>query len=316
MENYKSDIINSRSIGFGSSDAATLLSVGRNGKLNKTAEKRIAVMLGQAEQKEFSTKSTKYGDYIENAIYETVKNTYPEYEVISNPYYQVDDLPYRFKCFNHIDIEIKQPHRIIWFEVKAVNDDLQKTIKKYEAQLCWHWWILKHIYRNQDVTVELFLAHYHTKDKHSEFNPKQLTLQSITFDESIYDDIQKGIDVVEKELDRFQYEAGTIIQAENLPEELNEAISQIHAKILSIKKAEQDVESFKQNLLQAMQENNINKISLPDMDISYVSSGESLKFNTPQFKKSHPRLYKKFARTEKRKAYINIRIKDKTDGKA
>ena len=53
MEDYKQDIVNTRKGGFGSSDAAMVLSVGASGTIGASANQRIAVMLGIIEKPEF-----------------------------------------------------------------------------------------------------------------------------------------------------------------------------------------------------------------------------------------------------------------------
>jgi hypothetical protein len=65
---HKNEIINTRVGGLGSSDAKMVAGIGERGFLNHADSKRIAIMLGMAEQRQFSTKAIETGNIIEKAI--------------------------------------------------------------------------------------------------------------------------------------------------------------------------------------------------------------------------------------------------------
>lgn len=196
----KQEIIDSRTGGFGSSDAKIISSIGRGKRIGKTALKRIEVMLGMRTQRNFSNAATRYGDYIENELFKAVKACYGNCKVVSNPYCEIRKLPYSFKCFNHIDIEMTLPKRLIWIEVKAVNESIEEAMKAYKQQLCWHSWILEQESRRRKLTGELYLGHYHTKDKKSLFNPERLTVYPVDFDRDALCDITTGLEITESEI--------------------------------------------------------------------------------------------------------------------
>jgi len=200
----KQEIINTRIGGFGSSDAKLFASIGKRGKIGKTALKRIEVMLGMRAQRNFSNASTRYGDYIESELYKSISQAYKGYKIISNPYCEVKELPYSFKCFNHIDIEMVLPKRLIWIEVKAVNQLPEQTINEYKEQLCWHWWILEQESKKRKLTGELYLGHYHTKDKTSPFDPDNLSIHKISYDDDMLCDIAGGLEITQSELENIK----------------------------------------------------------------------------------------------------------------
>jgi len=200
----KQEIIDTRIGGFGSSDAKLFVSISKRGKIGKTALKRIEVMLGMTTQRNFSNPSTRYGDYIETELFKAINQTYKEYTVNSNPYCELKELPYSFRCFNHIDIEMILPKRLIWIEVKAVNELPEKTLQDYKEQLCWHWWILEQECKRRKLKGELYLGHYHTKDKNSLFNPENLTIHQIENDNDLLCDITGGLEITQSELKNIE----------------------------------------------------------------------------------------------------------------
>lgn len=304
MEN---EILNTRIGGLGSSDADMVKSVGKNGRLNKTAIKRIAVLLDKKDVSVFSTKATTYGKYIEDQIFEFIKNKFSGYGFRSNPYHEIPNLKYKFKCFNHIDIEALKEDKVLWFEIKAVNGSLDLTVKKYYAQLCWHYWVLRSVYK--DKNIKLYLLHYHTKDKSSDFNPVNLTLHQFNMSDTYFSWFLSGLEIINNSLDDFQYEEEKELTITQLPEQLQTSLNEITSYMAYEKSIKPKIEQFRQNMCGVMKDKGIKKISCQDIIITYLSESETMEFDKTSFQNEHPRLYKKYCKTKNRKATVQLKIK-------
>lgn len=303
----KTDIIETRSIGFGSSDAKMLASVGKNGKLTKTAEDRIAVMLKQKEKKNFSTPATDYGDFIENSIYAWIKEHQKSkgYVFNSNPYYEIPDLKYRFKCFNHIDIEAIKPQNVAWFEVKAVNDDLQKTLVKYKEQLEWHLWVLKSKYPSYNI--KLYLVHYHTKDKMSYFNPAHISLIEYTGNDKLKVKIISGLEYIDRIIDTFRYSEPNKLGVSRLPEQLQKQLDEIYLFKKQESEMKVKIKNFTDKMNELMTDKNIDSIKTETILLTRIKETETKSVDLDYLEKHHPKVYKKCLTTKMKKGYVSLK---------
>lgn len=304
----KNEIIATRKGGLGSSDAKLVASVGRNGKLSDAQRNRLAVMLGLAEQKQFSTKATDYGNYIEECVFEKLKSDFPN--AVSNPFTKHESLSeqYGFDIFNHVDFEVDQPNTLVWFECKAVNDDIDETIQKYKDQLAWHIMIGQSKAEKMGKKFVLMLAHYHTTDKESEFSVKKLTLMPVI---SISVDFVSGFKIIAKEIENFEYKPSEELSSYNLPEPIQNRLEEIYLNLRELEEINRKVDDFKAKILDLMIENNVKSIDNELFKITTVAGGESIGFDAKKFESENPEIHSKYL-TKKtvRKSYLKLTLKN------
>lgn len=70
-----------------------------------------------------------------------------------------------------------------------------------------------------------------------------------------------------------------------------------------------EYDSFKTELLKAMEENGVVKIENEDLIISYIASGEKETFDSKSFKKDHSEMYDKYVKFTPVKSSIRIKVK-------
>ena len=136
---HAEEIKTSRVGGFGGSDAAMVLKIGRNGlqALSNTDVKRLRVMLGLDEPCNFGgNAATEAGHAFEDFIAERLKMIYPlgferEAKMIGEDFGS-------FKTFAHADYLVTEDHVI---ECKFVQDTTQNVLAKYYAQLQWYYYL-------------------------------------------------------------------------------------------------------------------------------------------------------------------------------
>lgn len=126
MENYKENIIASRVGSLGSSDAAMVEKVGKTGKLSYADRERLAVLTGQAQQRDFSNAATRNGDYIEQEIFKDVAKKWPQAK--SNPAFTSPALSTEhFAVINHIDIEVANDEFLVWNVLRVAPCNLSRS---------------------------------------------------------------------------------------------------------------------------------------------------------------------------------------------
>lgn len=309
MENHKQEIESTRIGGLGSSDANMVYRIGKNGFINEADRYRIAVMLGIEEQKKFKTSDTEYGNYIENQIFEHIKMV--RVNAVSNPFYKNIELSerFRFKVFNHIDIELVDDVTLDWIEIKAVNDDIKETVNKYYNQLQWHYMILDSIVSNK--TKRLFIAHYNTPNKTDEFNPENIKTEFVQRDEMCMSIIERGLKIISDEIKLgFKYEAKEELYADCLPEAYQQKMSIITMYIAEIKAKEAEIDTFKEKMLALMTENNIKSIKNESFIMTVVPESKSIGFDAKAFEKEEPKLYQQYKNKETiKKSYLLLKAK-------
>src|SRR5690554_1170801 len=142
MNMKKQEIIESRTGGFGGSDAHIFLKVGKHGinSLTDSDKKRIAVAMGQIEYEPIqTTKAMEAGNQFENFL-----ENYFFPEMVINNYtlrglrysFEGDEFePENFKIFAHADFFFNGDVH----EAKYTTADVETTIDTYYAQLQWYY---------------------------------------------------------------------------------------------------------------------------------------------------------------------------------
>lgn len=305
MENYKEDIIATRKGGLGSSDAAMVEKIGRNGELSQADRYRIAVMLGLAERKQFSTAATQLGDEIEAKVFEQFKEQFPQ--AVSNPFYKSELLSntFGFDIFCHIDFEAETEDSLIWVENKATKLSMADTINTYAAQLQWEYMLLQEKAAKIGKRPQLMLSHFDTTM--GEWNPELLQVRTIQENDSTM--IMKGLRIIMDSLEGFTWEQPEELDAVNLPVEQQEQIKQISHFLQEIKRMQEYVETFKAGMLEVMQQNGVKSIKTEFFGITMVNEKKNMSFDSAKFKKDQPDLYAQYQKPKTTKAYVLINLK-------
>lgn len=148
-QEHANEIQRTRVGGLGGSDADILLRIGRNGlgALSATDTKRLAVMMGMAEQEEWGGNAyTDAGHAFEDYIAET--SPVPEGKKMERETFIEKKLAKNFKTFAHADFTIKEGRTFKVLECKYVQKDTDAVAAEYAAQLQWYY-----ILGAKDVTL-------------------------------------------------------------------------------------------------------------------------------------------------------------------
>lgn len=299
-----------RRIGLGSSDAKMVYAIGKNDSVNESAKQRLAVMLGYEEPKQFSTVATNTGHLIENEIFQTMKKQFPN--SVSNPYSEIKTGIFNklgFKIFNHIDIELVNQDTLLWFEIKATKDSFEKTSDTYKDQLQWHYLIGKDkAFQLGLKGFKLFILHYQVDNYESfEFTAENINQKLISPCKSTEEILRNGLKIISKEIKDFKYEPKEDYSAYCLPSEVQDELLEISNFLASEKERINKLNNFKKKMYQLMVDNNIKSIKTDYFNMTAVLPSKSLSFNSKQFEKDRPRVYKKYLTKEiKKTGYLKI----------
>lgn len=295
----KEEIIRTRSIGLGSSDAAMVAKIGRNGSLNPSDIRRIAIMLGLEEQRQFTSAATDRGNKEEALMFEEIKKNYPN--AVSNPYNESEILSekYGFKIFNHIDAEIENKKELIWIEAKATMHDFEATESQYADQIDWHWVILKEKAERIGKKPRMILYHINTVTNEQE-------MREIS---SGYIDFETGLQIIKDALPNFTYEPLEELEAEHLPENVQNKMIEIRDYLVRIKELENEVNEFKQRMLNLMESEGVKSIKSDYFNLTLVEATTGKIFDSARFKKENPEFYNEYQKEINRKSYLKITTK-------
>jgi len=302
------EIIKTRIGGLGSSDANMVYQIGKNGFVNESQKQRLAIMLRLAEQKQFSTNATEYGKYIEDCIYEHIKKNFTS--VISNPFYKSECLSnrYNFGVFNHIDYEYETENVIYWFECKAVNSGVEETIEKYKNQLSWHEMLLAEKAQNSGKNHLLYIVHYQTDDKVSDFDYMKLSILPLNKN-NIFVDFSSGLQIISNTIKDFEYNQQEELSSYQLPANVQDGLSDMYIQMKQIEETEKKLEQFRENMLRIMSDNGVKSIDNEYFRLTVVPQSESTQFDSKKFQAENPDLSAKYQKKQTKKSYLKITLK-------
>lgn len=300
------EIIKTRTGGLGSSDAKMVAKIAKNGCLSEADKQRIAIMLGLESKPEFSTEATDYGRYIEDRIFEIIKEKYPN--VVSNPYYKSEELSkkYGFDIFNHIDYEIEEKDKLIWIENKATIKSKKETANIYAEQLGWHTMLLNEKAKKTGKKPVLFLSYYFVED-YNEFIPENLSMIQ-ALENNAECRFIRGFEIISEAIKDFHYEKKEELYAECLPAPLQEKLQNIANYLKQMSETEKQIDNFKETMLGLMLNGGIKSIQNDFFKIILIGETITNTFDKKLFEKENPKMYSKYIRTSKRNPYVTIKI--------
>jgi hypothetical protein len=290
----KNEIEQTRLLGFGSSDAKMICSVGKNSILNETAKKRIAQLLGIIDKENITTGAMEAGNEIEAAIFNIVAEKFPN--AVSNPRYTSTGLVYEnFKVFNHIDIEVVTEKTLIWYEIKSSIKDVDTIQQQYSEQLALHYMLLQEKARLLNKDFELFLVHYDTTTGTTDFQSKKITIKVINLSDvfTFFDLIEKGLTIIDKAIPAFEYNVQNITD-ESLPLEYKEILPKLAFLLNTAKEYEQQAEYFKEKLKLFMSENNVKQLKNEYFTATYSPATTRASFDSKKLLVEKPEIYKEY----------------------
>ena len=186
----KTEILATRKMGFGSSDAGMIMDIALKGKIHKTEHlKRLAVLEGLIEPDNFTNKYMEAGNQREKEIFDWFCKINPKAEYQHNPRIELGDgvdlfETHGFKLFSHIDIVIKYIHEDEYddyyeiVEVKTSQEPIEVVFEKYRSQLLWH--VLMADYR-YGLSNKITLIHYAEIFNNEPFDADKMTIKCIQF---------------------------------------------------------------------------------------------------------------------------------------
>ena len=324
MEDYKQNIESTRVGCLGGSDGNLLAQVANLGGVPRSAYKRLAVLKGLIEQDNVSTRVMRYGDFIEQSIYDCLCENNSEYE--SNPLwvsgkYSKDGV----KLICHPDFVLWEEKKKVLkvYECKATKFNPQQTRSTYANQLYIEWLLANEVVkeRGNDWKVELYLCHYDTSnvciDDDFVFDPSLLSIHRIRMNSCVFD-IDKAVTIVSEFLPTMEYyNEDEEIDAAYLPKKVKAEFDAITHVLAEIKEREVKVDEFKRKLCDFMQSHNVKSIKNDTWNITLVNATESVSFDAKKFladlSAKHPRkankLRKDYEKRVARGAYVTIKLK-------
>lgn len=304
----KDEIIKTRIGGLGSSDAKMVMKIGKAGMVSDADKFRIAQMRGMEEMREFSTSATRKGNRIEAEVYELIRINHKG--IVSNPYYKSEKLSKRFgfDVFNHIDYELETDNELIWIEHKSTKSIFSETFYDYEAQLAWHYMLLHEKAENLGKIPILKLSHYLTNDdEDEEFDISKYRIDTVSGFAN-FDLIMKGLELISKAIENFEYEKMEELPAEMLPEKLQQQILDASLALKTIADASKKVDEFKGLMHDLMKENCVKSIKNDYFTITYVGESVSTQLDLKRLKHEKPDIYKDYERKVEKKSYVKLTL--------
>jgi len=325
MEDYKSEIQQTRKGCLGSSDGKTLLQIASLGEVPKSAYKRMAVVNGLIPQVEIPRNDAiQAGDDLEMIVFNYLKSQDERYE--SNPLWVSKRYSKKnVKLISHPDLVlVDEENKVInVYEVKTTKFDVDTTRQTYKAQLFIHNVIAKEkaIERGKDWNVRLFLVHYNTNgldlSQGIDFDAQRLTIRRVKFSTPFFD-VDKAMTIVDGFLETFtEYYEGDEVDANLLPTQIKTQFDCVASMLSEIKEREQKVADFKARLYDFMLEKNIKSIKNEAFSITRVDATTSKTFDAKRYvedlKKEHPRkamkIVSQYTKESKKKGYVTIIVR-------
>lgn len=314
---YKEDIIRSRTGCVGSSDGAMLERIARDGAVAPAYNRRLAVIKGLAEPTNFKTPAMEYGDYIENTVFRMLSEDNENCQ--SNPRWVSEEYSRdNVQLISHPDIVLIEDSTMRIYEVKATQETVEETLKRYSAQLYIHYILgLEQAKKNVYYDMRVYLVHYQT-DGHTfgEFDASKLTIREVKPEDCRFD-LATAMDILSDTLRTFTYDVPEEVDAESLPQVVQSEVTQLTVLMDEIKKHEAKIAEFKEALYDYLCENNIKCIKSDCITITRVDPTTSRTFDSKAWLKDYEKtdpegakqLKEQYTKEVKRSGYALIKTK-------
>ena len=290
--NHNEEIISTRKGGFGGSDAAIFYKIGRKGlqSLTNTDKKRIRVAKGIDEYMSINpTPEMQRGHDFEDWF-----KMQPFAPIGAERERKISKkIAVNFNTFFHADFATDDE---VW-ELKCVKNT-NEAEDDYWYQLQWQHLIAE--------PKNLFLV---AQDSGAEFGDK-LFINEVKRDEDCINALITGIELLDEEWNDIDL---TILDEWSVDELLpfeQIAVIELHRKLQTIKRYEDEAAELKARLLEIMQANGVKSIKSDLYTITFVPESETRTFDKSAFKKSHPEInLSDFDKVSQKKSYITVKLK-------
>lgn len=280
-QEHAQEIRQTRVGGLGGSDAAILEKIGYGGlaALTQTDNKRIAIMLGMAEQSDwggnaYTNAGHLFEDYAETHL--PFGGEYKREEFIEKK------LALNFKTFAHADFTTRNgAGAMTVVECKFVQNSTEHVITRYYAQLQWY-------YMLGADTVML----YHGVGNVDPFEVLDGTLIEIERDENTIKALLEGIKILDEAIrDGWKPENVEKVQVENTPKKVQDAFERwqaIKAQKSELENAEKEVIAIIKEYLEDFSFTGIVAQGDVKHQAIYKHGGTSFSFDSAKFLAEHP----------------------------
>ena len=325
MEDYKSDIIATRTGCLGGSDAKLIQGIAVANKIPQSAMKRLAVCKGLAEQPQFTNPAIEFGNYVESMVFESLHSQDERWQsnpcLVSTKYSRPN-----CKVIDHIDFYLQDDEKkvLVLGECKATRSTFEQTHDEYKWQLLHHYLLgCEKAKELGGYKVKVMLCHYCTEGidltQPFDFDPSRLTVKTLRNMEKLSKSyhIAEAMDIIDTFLENFtEYYEQEEVDANLLPAKVQTQFSKVAQFLREIKEREAKVDAFKAKLYDFLSERGIKKVSCDDFSFTVVAPTQQISVDyktlfTQEIEAKKPRVAKhlkeKYKKTTNKKGYVVIK---------
>lgn len=283
VQEHDAEIKASRVGGLGGSDAKMVLKVGYNGlaSLSNTDKERLAVMMGQAEYKEFEPNAAMIAGHLFEGVLAAGNfwGNEDAKDLWKREYYMqeiIKGLP--FKTFAHADF-YKDGFVI---EAKYSQKDTIDVMDTYNAQFQWY-------YLLGAKGVRLC----HGWGSVEPFEVEDVHIQRIERNEQDIQALQNGLQLIAEYVREHENDgapATVETETDKLPQEQQSNVIAIRTRLSQIKFAEDKLAEMKADLLAWMEQNHVTRIEDEQCTVTYTSATTKRTFNSKKAQADFPAL--------------------------
>ena len=324
MENYKDDIIQTRTGNVGSSDSKMLQQIAELGQVPTSAKKRLAIVNGFCDNPNITTPAMRLGDYVEQMTFESLHSQDARWE--SNKFLKSEKYSRKnCGCITHIDYWLQDDDKkvITIGEQKATVHNYQQAYDEYKFQIYHHYLLTKEYADKIGYKVNVLFCVYDTNgiEEGHEYEPSRLTVKQLRMLEkhSKSYHLAEAMNIIDNFLETFTEYYEDEVDGNLLPEKVKTEFDQVTTFLTEIKEREKKVEDFKKKLTEFMISKGIKGIKTDAWAITLVNESESVNVDykaifANEIEAKKPRiankLKKKYKKVTKKKAYVMIKTKD------
>ena len=322
MENYKENIIQTRTGNVGSSDSKMLQQIAELGQVPTSAKKRLAIVKGFCENPNITTPAMRLGDYVEQMTFESLHSQDERWE--SNKFLKSEKYSRKnCGCITHIDYWLQDDEKkvITIGEQKATVHNYQQAYDEYKFQIYHHYLLTKEYANKIGYKVNVLFCVYDTNgiEEGHEYDPSRLTVKQLRMLEKLSKSyhLTEAMDIVDTFLENFNefYEQDEV-DANLLPANVQSQFSEVAQFLREIKEREDKVAAFKTKLYDFLSERGIRKVACDDFSFTVVAPTQQISVDykalfTQEIEAKKPRVAKqlkeKYKKTTSKKGYVVIK---------
>ena len=325
MENYKDDIIATRTGCLGGSDAKLIQGIAIANKIPQSAMKRLAVCKGLAEQPQFTNPAIEFGNYVESMVFESLHSQDERWQsnpcLVSGKYSRKN-----VDVIDHVDFFLQDDEKkvLVLGECKGTRLTYEQTYDEYKWQLLHHY--LLGCERAKELggyKVKVMLCHYLTDGidltQPFEFDPSRLTVKTLRNMEKLSKSyhLAEAMDIIDTFLENFnEYYEQEEVDANLLPANVQTQFSEVAQFLREIKEREEKVDAFKAKLYDFLLERGIKKVSCDNFSFTVVAPTQQISVDykslfSQEIEAKKPRVAKqlkeKYKKITNKKGYVVIK---------